>query len=104
MLPDYNKYKLSFFQRRQKATYYTCYDYFVSTRYGDSRFFRDANQAMEYANALKQALKNEYFSIKEVKGEKTKVLPNNSYIVYGWDSNGYFIGKWRIIEKFSVYD
>ena len=101
MLPDYNKYKLSFFQRMHNPT---VYDFFVSTRYGDSRFFRDAEKAMEYANALKQALKNEYFSIKEVKGEKTKVLPNNSYIVYGWDSNGYFIGKWRIIEKFSVYD
>ena len=101
MLPDYNKYKLSFFQRRQKATYYTCYDYFVSTRYGDSRFFRDANQAMEYANALKQALKNEYFSIEEDKEGKVKVLPNNSYIVYGWCHRK---NKWVIIDKFSIYD
>ena len=64
MLPDYNKYKLSFFQRMHNPT---VYDFFVSTRYGDSRFFCDAEKAMEYANALKQALKNEYFSIKEVK-------------------------------------
>lgn len=101
MRPDYNKYALSLFQRMHNPT--VC-DYFVSTRYGDSRFFYEVNEAMKYANALKQALKDEYFSIKEVKGVKTKVLPNNSYIVYAWDSNGYFIGKWRIIEKFSVYD
>ena len=102
MLPDYNKYKLSLFQRRHNPT---VYDYFVSTRYGDSRFFRDANQAMEYANSLKQAIKDDYFSIEiDEKGDKVQVLPNNSYIVYAWDSNGYFIGKWRIIEKFSVYD
>lgn len=101
MLPDYNKYKLSFFQRRHNTT---CYDYFVSTRYSDSRFFCDVNEAMKYANALKQALKEDYFSIEEDKaGDKVEVLPNNSYIVYGW-SNGYFIGKWRIIDKFSVYD
>lgn len=98
MSPDYNKYKLSFFQRRNKAT--QC-DYFVSTRYSDSRFFYEVNEAMKYANALKQALKNEYFSIKEVKGDKTKVLPNNSYIVYGWC---YTTGKWVIIDKFSIYD
>ena len=88
MLPDYNKYKLSFFQRRQKATYYTCYDYF-------------ANQAMEYANSLKQALKEEYFSIEEDKEGKVKVLPNNSYIVYGWCHRK---NKWVIIDKFSIYD
>lgn len=101
MLPDYNKYKLSFFQRKKNTT---CYDFFVSTRYGDSRFFRDANLAMEYANSLKRALKEEYFSIKEVNGDKERVLPNNSYIVYAWDDNGYLMGKWRILEKFSIYD